>query len=373
MAQPSLYRQLRSFAGRALRRVTRRKAKTWQATNWRGYTWAELLSSSPLIIHAFTSIGFPLGAASALGPKFRDRRATFLVMPSSTLEGSGAAAHLGMMGTEYLRVHPLHQIAFACNTHEQAQAMRATGHQAFVANQNCFMNDDVFRPLPNVEPIYDAVYNARLSPEKRHELASEFKTLALIYFYDSTIGPPAVFHSVHERYVAMLPNATFLNRLTPKGCEWMMGDAINRVLAQSRVGLCLSRIEGAMRVSIEYLLAGLPIVATPSAGGRDYFFDDEYCAVVDPDPRAIREAADGLIERAIPRDYIRAKTLGRVEAERQRYIAIVQNFIDSAGGGEEFEPRFWRLTRGESIVRWRAMAEFYSEINRELGRVEQQG
>jgi glycosyltransferase involved in cell wall biosynthesis len=347
--------------------MTRRKAAaSWQAANWRGYTWAEILSSSPLIIHALTSIGFPLGAASALGPRFRHRHATFLVMPSSTLEDPGATDYLGRTASAYLSAHPLHHIAFACNTHEQTEAMRATGHQAFTANQNCFMNDDVFKPLSGVEPVYDAVYNARLSPEKRHELAGELKTLALIYFYDSSVGPPAVFHAIRDRYVTMLPNATFLNRVTSSGCDWMMGDAINRVLAQSRVGLCLSRSEGAMRVSIEYLLAGLPIVATPSAGGREYFFDDEYCAIVDPDPRKIREAADGLIARAIPRDYIRAKTLRRVEAERLRYIRIVQDMIDSAGGGEEFEPRFWRITRGESIVRWRSMAEFYAEISREL-------
>ena len=38
-----------------------------------------------------------------------------------------------------------------------------------------------------------------------------------------------------------------------------------------------------MLASIEYLLAGLPVVSTPSLGGRDHYFDDEYCLIAPPD------------------------------------------------------------------------------------------
>ena len=49
----------------------------------------------------------------------------------------------------------------------------------------------------------------------------------------------------------------------------------------SQVGLCLSKSEGAMFASIEYLLCGLPIVSTKSVGGRDIFFTDENCIIAD--------------------------------------------------------------------------------------------
>lgn len=121
----------------------------------------------------------------------------------------------------------------------------------------------------------------------------------------------------------MMPNAHFAKELTSDGCQWVPGEEINLLLAQSGVGLCLSAAEGAMLASIEYLFAGLSVVSTPSLGGRDYFFDDEFCIICAPDPRSVREAVEALLARNVPRDYVRAKTLARVNIERRRYIDLV--------------------------------------------------
>ncbi|WP_164127899.1 glycosyltransferase, partial [Stenotrophomonas maltophilia] len=64
-------------------------------------------------------------------------------------------------------------------------------------------------------------------------------------------------------------------RLTP--------EAVNRVYNQAAVGLCLSAVEGAMCASMEYLMAGLPVVSTPSVGGRDVYFDPDYCIIAEPE------------------------------------------------------------------------------------------
>ena len=98
-----------------------------------------------------------------------------------------------------------------------------------------------------------------------------------------------------------------------------------------------------MRASIEYLFAGLSVVSTPSLGGRDYYFDDEYCIIAAPNPRSIRGAVEALITRAVPREYVRAKTLARVEVDRARYIAFVQGLIDRARGSAQFADRFSNL------------------------------
>jgi glycosyltransferase involved in cell wall biosynthesis len=224
--------------------------------------------------------------------------------------------------------------------------------------------------MPEIEPIYDAVYNARLSPWKRHELAREIDKLALIYFYHGGDLSPAQFHAEHARLAAVMPNARFVNELTPDGCRLILGEQINRILAQSRVGLCLSEAEGAMRASIEYLFAGLSVVSTPSLGGRDYFFDDEFCTICEPDPRSVREAVRALVARNVPRDYVRARTLARVDLQRRRYIDLVQELIDQAGGNMRFEERFWQLTRGETIMRWGSMRKFSETVSRLVPGVE---
>jgi glycosyltransferase involved in cell wall biosynthesis len=338
----------------------KRPAPVWHPTGEDGGAWAELLSTSPLIIHTLPSVWFPLGAASAVGPMLRRRAVNFIVMLSWTIEPPGQSERLAQLARSYLADHTRHSVTFLCNVPREAELMSSQGFPAECINHNCLVDDSVFKPMPQVESIYDAVYNARLSPGKRHELAKDIESLALIFYFDHET--PDGYSAVHAQYAAMLPTARFINSLTPNGWEWLSGQEINRVLAQSRVGLCLSKEEGAMRASIEYLLAGLSLVSTPSIGGRDYFFDDEFCIVCEPDPRNVREAVDALVARNIPRDYVRGKTLARVNRERQRYIAFVQGLIENAGGNTQFEDRFWELTRGPTILHYRSMTEFRESV-----------
>jgi len=328
-----------------------------------------MLCADPLIVHAWPSTGFPLGSASVIGPLVRGRPAHFLIRPASTMEAPGAAAYPTWAARTYLEDHPRHGLTFLGNSDRETEIMAMAGFHAVTLNQNCLVNDSHFHPIAGVTPEYDAVYNARLAPGKRHQLASALESLALIYLHDSYSCSVAEFHARHEHYRRLLPGASFLNRLTPRGCERFKPPRVNRVLAQCRVGLCLSELEGAMLASIEYLLAGLPVVSTPSYGGRDYYFDDDYCLTVDPDPARIREAVRELIARNLPREQIRAKTLARLEIDRARYIALVQGMIDHAGGDLDFAPRFRELLRGRGIVNWRPMSKFVRKVLRAVTKV----
>ncbi len=281
-------------------------------------------------------------------------------MMAWTIEEPWMHGELARIATAYLADHPLHRLTLLCNTPREAQLMSARGFAAVTINHNCLIDDAIFSPMPEVQPIYDAVYNGRLTSDKRPELAREIEKLALVYY---TFGSSAAeFHALHEGLRALMPTARFVNELTPNGCQWLSAADVNKVYAQSRVGLCLSAVEGAMRASIEYLFAGLSVVSTPSLGGRDYFFDEEFCIIAEPDPRSIREAVDALVARNVPRDYVRKKTLARVDLDRRRYINLVQGLIDEAGGTLQFEDRFWQFTRAKTIIHWRTMKEFSETV-----------
>jgi glycosyltransferase involved in cell wall biosynthesis len=338
------------------------KPALWHPTDPEGGMWASLLSSAPPIMHTWHSRGFPVGCASALGPLLRNRRAHFLIAPAWSIEPPDNHAYLLERMRSYITDHPLHRLTFLGNTDRETHLMAEAGFDAITVNHNCLLNDAVFRPLPDVSPIYDAVYNAQFLPYKRLELAAETERLALISFYNSFEHTVPQFHAEHARLSSLMPHATFVNRLASHGCDMLTPDGVNAVLAQSRVGLCLSAVEGAMRASIEYLFAGLSVVSTPSFGGRDVYFDDEYCIIADPDPRSIRDAVKALVARAVPRERVRAKTLARVEADRARYIAFVQSLIDEAGGRENFADRFWELTHGHTIMHWCSMREFTQTV-----------
>ena len=124
--------------------------------------------------------------------------------------------------------------------------------------------------------------------------------------------------------LARSPGHRFANRLARGLPLRLTPDEVNGAYNQAAVGLCLSPFEGAMYASMEYMLAGLPIVNTPNRGGRDVFFDPDYCMTVAPDPAAIRNAVVALREKAIPRDHVRQRTLERVAAARQQGQPLIE-------------------------------------------------
>jgi glycosyltransferase involved in cell wall biosynthesis len=127
-----------------------------------------------------------------------------------------------------------------------------------------------------------------------------------------------------------------------------------------------------MRASIEYLVAGLPIVSTRSVGGREYFFDDDYCVVVGDDPREIRDAVAAIIARNIPRDYIRNKTMARVTRKRDRFMKWVQDLIDRNAGNDRFAQSFEHMLPNGGLRPWVSVSDFARNTIDALNRAEPQ-
>jgi glucuronoxylan 4-O-methyltransferase len=116
------------------------------------------------------------------------------------------------------------------------------------------------------------------------------------------------------------------------------------------------------------MLAGLPIVSTKSRGGRDVYFDPEYCAIVDADPRAIRDAVVGLRDRQIPREYIRQQTLKRIEPGRRRFLAMVDELVAELGGSSQLAAGRWPF--GEiSGVPWDGFKHHVANVEKARGDV----
>jgi hypothetical protein len=131
---------------------------------------------------------------------------------------------------------------------------------------------------------------------------------------------------------AAAPGHVFINRLDKDGVPVRLpGSAVNRHLNRAGVGLCLSEREGPMFASVEYLLSGLPIVTTPSTGGRDVYHDEEYCWTVPLDPRSVADSVRALGARAMPRAYVRARTLERLRLDRARFLGLINAILDEDG------------------------------------------
>lgn len=225
------------------------------------------------------------------------------------------------------------EIAFIhlCNEQRDTAQLAAAGADAVFCNHNCFVDDAIFRPLPDVERRFDAVYNARLTPWKRHELAKQISSLALIYYAPPQWNPDEI-HEFRQRF----SHAHFFNHVDGDRYRGLDPRSVNVCLNACRVGLCLSAEEGAMYASIEYLLCGLPVVTTPSKGGRDVFFEPEFATTVAPEPEAVRDAVARWVAEPPSRDRIRDATLARMRVHRQTFIERVQEIYDRHGAGRRF-------------------------------------
>ena len=196
-------------------------------------------------------------------------------------------------------------LTLLANSENEVRVLGALGLRVVYCNQNAFV-DETRYPLLHTEKQYDAIYIARLTPFKRHPLAARIPSLRLV-------GEFAYLDSEKD-----YANDLLTKHL--KHAEWIghvdAGD-IPGEIAKAHCGLCLSAAEGAMFVSIEYLLCGIPIVNTPNIGGRDAMFPDFAVKTVPDTPEAVAEAVAEFVRKAPPPEEIRAATLEKMNAHRR--------------------------------------------------------
>ncbi len=114
-----------------------------------------------------------------------------------------------------------------------------------------------------------------------------------------------------------------------------------------------------MSASMEYLLCGLPVVSTPSIGGRDIFFESDFSRIVAPDEEAISSAVSELIGARISPVQVRQRVLSQLEVHRRRFISLVQSVYDQAGCRRSFSDEWgtfladtrWAAHTVEEILR----------------------
>lgn len=260
------------------------------------------------------------------------------------------ADEMAKLEVEHRRRYPSFTFIHLCNYSEQLERLQSLGLNACFCNQNAFVDENLFKPLEDVAKAFDAVYDARFIPCKRHHLASDLESVGLIYY---TV--PNENESFIEDAKRNFAHAKFFNHSDSGEYKTLSAAGVNRALNQCRVGLCLSKEEGAMFASIQYLLAGLPVVTTANIGGRDEFFDDENSITVESDPSAVKRGVQIMIERNVDRDLIRDRTLERMNVHRQRFISLVQDIYDSEGKGRNFSKEwdgifFNKLVRNQKHI-----------------------
>ena len=282
------------------------------------------------VIYTGSARHAPLGIANHIGREMREERALFLVLFAWTMERPAAAHRLATAVHVYLDRRPNHRIVLLCNSQAEKSLFDAEGVEAILCNHNALsVDEEVFRPLGVEERIHDAVYNGAMVAWKRRHLARLIDRCAHIYYEKGDTDHDQTMALLDEMR-RLLPGHAFLNPLADGVIQQLDPAEVNRVLNRSRVGLCLSEVEGAMLASMEYLLAGLPVVSTPSLGGRDAFADPQYWLEVGPTAENVRDGVIEMAARNLDPRQVRDAALGKIREHRQRLRLLV---AETTGGG----------------------------------------
>lgn len=208
---------------------------------------------------------------------------------------------------------PEYKFIFLTNSPEETELLRSHCIECEFIHQNAFVDEHRYQII-NATKKYDAIYIARITPFKRHQLAAEIKKLKLIGDH----SPQET--NYFETTLQILSHADWQRKV--------MGCNVSKAICQARTGLCLSDEEGAMFVSIEYLLSGCPVVSTNSKGGRNVFFQPEFAEIVDDTPEAVAAGVENMIARAPSPEIIREQTIRTMMKFRTELIALVQRIYD---------------------------------------------
>jgi hypothetical protein len=312
---------------------------------------AAVLSGNPLVSYSGIRREAPLGLASLGAARLHARPAWFLISPTWSIEMDAVAGELREAAVLHRLQHPGHQLIFVCNTPVEVRFLQERGEAAFFYNKTANTLERIFRPLEGIAVEFDAIYNAQLLPWKRHELTLGIEKCAFLFYRDPSAQDSASAATTILARHAAVPGHVFINPLDTHGLPVKMSRAaVNQHLNRAAVGLCLSAKEGPMFASTEYLLAGLPIVTTPSVGGRDVYHDEEYCWTVPPDPRSVADAVRALKARNVPGAYIRERTLRRLELDRGRFLTLINRILE-AGGTKRRVSSEWPF-RKEVTMQW---------------------
>ena len=316
-----------------------------------------ILSADPMITLSKRDPRSPLGIAGVEKDFFRKKQALHIVSDTwhfrHERRSRGISKALRRLSNYLVDNH----FIFLGNTTYETLLLSGCNIPSICSSELIAVDETVFSPEAGppagFEPA-EAVYVARLVPLKRHELARDLPNVALAYSH-AKFDP-----QIYEQMKQAMPHFRFINHELGKGNYYHLSSReVAGVLNACEVGLCLSGNEGAMRASMEYLMCGLPVVATRCPGGRERYFDSDNCIFADDTPAAVADAVREAVRRKSDRSEIRRSTLQKVKFDRMDFVSTINEIIASIYGIHDFFESYSRFT---GYMEYRPVKDVMNEL-----------
>jgi len=200
------------------------------------------------------------------------------------------------------------------NQPEEAEiASRLPGVDVAYVNHNLVISPRVFS-ITDAEKQYDAIVNSSALAWKRVHLCAGIENLCCV---QRGLAPEIL----GDRFDVRTLSPRFVNDRALAKAE------VAALANQSFCGVILSACEGACLASTEYLLCGLPVVSTPSVGGRHVWYDDENSIIVEPDVDAVRDGVAEARRRAVSGEMSGSRIRENALKLRDRFASNAEKLI----------------------------------------------
>ena len=274
-----------------------------------------VLNAAPLVLAQYDNDFERLHAdlAVALDQASVGRVAIFLQLGYEH-EDSVLATRLADAVRDFLGACPRAEVTVLCNTPLEVERFAERGVKSVFCHQNAFLDESRYLLLPG-RRRFDAVYLARLTPVKRHLLLEPIVSGRILLAGAKVLD--------HQRDYAQegrdrLRAATIVAAF--RGLD------VSSLLCSACCGLMLSPREGANFATGEYALCGLPIVNTPSIGGRELLSPAAYRTDVPAEAPAIAEAIARWVKNPPDPKAVRRAFLEMAETHRETLRGLIAAF-----------------------------------------------
>lgn len=282
------------------------------------YLPAYELNRSPRIIAAF-EMDFLRNLEAFKKSIPQKEKFTLFLQLGWSAELPEVAAELKTRLDEAREAFPECRFIILANAPEEVDIIGAFA-EVYLAQHNAFLDPKRYPLAKTGKRKYDALYIARITPFKRHELALKVNNLRLIGSFSEKE------RDYFESVIAQFSHADWKQKVP----SFLIG----REIGKAACGLALSAVEGAMFSCGEYSLCGIPVVTTRNRGGRDTLLPEFAAKVADDDADSVAQAVQYWVDDPIDPREIRQAYLDLALPQK----AMVQELMDSIAGKSVYLP-----------------------------------
>jgi len=271
-----------------------------------------------------------------------------LAKPGAIVVFSTWRANPKLMLKSYLHNHLLqfkgYKVVWGAVDFPSTKKLNALGLNCSLLQGNLFCRDDIFKPIMEEEIVYDAIYACALEDYKRPWLASEIKRLRIATrSYNKDVKSVAKTYKIEHALI---------------NTQWVKRRELAKEINKSRCGLALSKEEGAMYATTDYLLCGVPVVSTPSQGGRALWFTPTNHLICSPSSESVKNTVTQIIERQKSgqiddRETIAKATRNHLVEEKKKLINLCQENFGLRVDLDSLQPQNYSfLKENKTTSRW---------------------